>query len=86
MKTTFVVNAIKILIEARNKKYGDDSSILLKVEDTTRSWSDRPIIKISGFEAAACFAQMKPFLEPMVCSVDIVNSREVELVMSDHNT
>jgi len=85
MKTTFVVNAIKILIEARNKKYGVGVS-QLKVEDTTRSWSDHPILKVSGFEAPAYFAQMKPFLEPMVCSVEIINDREVELVMSNHNT
>ena len=84
MKTTFVVNAIKILIEARNRKYGPDAG-QLKVEDTTRSWSHRPILKVSGFEAAAYFAQMKPFLEPMVCSVDIVNDREVELAISNHN-
>jgi len=85
MKTTFVVNAIKILIEARNKKYASESC-QLEVKDTTRSWSDRPILKVSGFEAPAYFAQMKPFLEPMVCSVDIINDREVELVMSNHNT
>ena len=85
MKTTFVVNAIKILIEARNRKYGPDSC-QLEVKDTTRSWSDRTILKVSGFEASASFAQMKPFLEPMVCSVDIVNDREVELVMSNHDT
>tara|TARA_R110002073_G_scaffold174751_1_gene331999 strand:+ start:1864 stop:2121 length:258 start_codon:yes stop_codon:yes gene_type:complete len=85
MKTTFVVNAIKILIEARNRKYGPDSC-QLEVKDTTRSWSDRTILKVSGFEASAYFAQMKPFLEPMVCSVDIVNDREVELVMSNHDT
>jgi hypothetical protein len=85
MKTTFVVNAIKILIEARNRKYGPEHG-QLKVEERTSSWSDRTILKVSGFEASAYFAQMKPFLEPMVCSVDILNDKEVELVMSDHNT
>jgi len=77
MKAT--IRAIKVLIEARNKKYG--GVIPLRIEEKV-SWSDRPMLVISGFEAPSYFAQMKPFLEPMICNVVIQNDREVHLEFS----
>lgn len=74
MKTT--INAIKTLISARNKKYKETS--YLGIEEKI-SWNDKPILVIKGFEASAYFAQMKPFLEPMICWVSIKNEDEVHL-------
>ena len=74
MKTT--INAIKTLISARNKKYNE--AIRLDVEERI-SWNDKPMLVITGFEASADFAQMKPFLEPMLCRVCIQTDREVHL-------
>ena len=74
MKTT--INAIKTLISARNKKYKEASH--LGIEEKI-SWNDKPMLVITGFEASAYFAQMKPFLEPMICWVCIKNEDEVHL-------
>ncbi len=74
MKTT--INAIKTLIKARNKKYNE--AIRLDVEERI-SWNDKPMLVIKGFEASAHLAQMKPFLEPMICQVNIQTDREVHL-------
>ena len=74
MKST--INAIKTLIKARNKKYGEVSK--LTVQDKI-SWNDKPMLVITGFEASAYFAQMKSFLEPMLCQVYIQNGKEVHL-------
>lgn len=74
MKST--INAIKTLINARNKKYNE--AIKLTTEERI-SWNDKPMLVITGFEASAHFAQMKPFLEPMLCQVSIQNDKEVHL-------
>jgi hypothetical protein len=74
MKTT--VNAIKTLIKARNKKYS--GVIELTIEERI-SWNDKPILVVKGFEASTHFAQMKPFLEPMICQICIQDDREVHL-------
>lgn len=74
MKTT--INAIKTLINARNKKY--DERINLTIEERI-SWNDKPMLVITGYDASAYFAQMKPFLEPMICEVCIQTQDEVHL-------
>ena len=74
MKTT--INAIKTLIKVRNKKY--KQPVRLTIEERM-SWNDKPMLVITGFEASANFAQMKPFLEPMICKVAIQNDKEVHL-------
>lgn len=74
MKTT--INAIKTLIKVRNKKY--KRPVRLTIEERM-SWNDKPMLVITGFEASANFAQMKPFLEPMICKVAIQNDKEVHL-------
>jgi len=82
MKST--INAIKVLVKARNKKYGEVTSELPLVTDELFiqeriSWNDRPMLVITGFEASAYFAQMKSFLEPMICRVCIQTDNEVHL-------
>ncbi|MCH9718070.1 MAG: hypothetical protein K0U52_13455 [Gammaproteobacteria bacterium] len=79
MKTT--INAIKTLIKARNKKYSE--AVRLNIEERI-SWNDRPMLVITGFEASAYFAQMKPFLEPMICQVNIKEEQEVELQFNNN--
>ena len=74
MKST--INAIKGLVKARNKKYGEVTR--LTIQERT-SWNDRPMLVITGFEASAYFAQMKSFLEPMICRVCIQTDNEVHL-------
>lgn len=75
MKTT--INAIKTLIKARNKKYSE--RVRLTTEERV-SWNDKPMLVITGFEASSDFAQMKPFLEPMLCRVCIQTDKEVHLI------
>jgi hypothetical protein len=74
MKTT--INAIKTLIKARNKKFSE--ALYLGIEEKM-SWNDKPMLVIKGYEASTYFAQMKPFLEPMICEVCIQNEDEVHL-------
>jgi len=74
MKST--INAIKTLIKARNKKYKEP--IRFTIEERM-SWDDKPMLVITGFEASADFAGMKPFLEPMLCRVYIQTDKEVHL-------
>ena len=74
MKTT--INAIKTLIKARNKKYSEP--VRLNIEERI-SWNDKPMLVIKGFEASSHLAQMKSFLEPMVCRVCIQTEDEVHL-------
>ena len=74
MKTT--INAIKTLIRARNEKYSQ--AIKLTIEER-RSWNDTPMLVITGFEASSHLAQMKSFLEPMICRVCIQTEDEVHL-------
>jgi len=74
METT--INAIKTLISARNKKYNE--AIKLTTEERI-SWNDKPMLVIKGFEASSHLAQMKSFLEPMVCRVCIQTEDEVHL-------
>ena len=74
MKTT--INAIKTLIKARNKKYSE--AVRLNIEERI-SWDDKPMLVITGFEASAHFAQMKPFLDPMICQICIQDEKEVHL-------
>lgn len=79
MKST--INAIKVLVKARNKKYSELSRLTI---DEKISWNDSPLLVIKGFEASAYFAQMKPFLEPMICQVNIKEEREVELQFNNN--
>ena len=74
MKST--INAIKVLVKARNKKYSEVTRLAIQERI---SWNDRPMLVITGFEASAYFAQMKSFLEPMLCQVYIQNDKEVHL-------
>ncbi len=74
MKTT--INAIKVLVKARNKKYSEVTRLTIQERI---SWNDRPMLVITGFEASAYFAQMKSFLEPMICRVCIQTDNEVHL-------
>lgn len=74
METT--INAIKTLISARNKKYSEP--VRLNIEERI-SWNDKPMLVIKGFEASSHLAQMKSFLEPMVCRVCIQTEDEVHL-------
>ena len=74
MKTT--INAIKTLIKARNKKYSQ--AVRLTVEERI-TWNDKPMLVITGFEASSYLAQMKSFLEPMICLVCIQTEDEVHL-------
>jgi len=74
MKTT--INAIKTLINARNNKFSE--AVRLHIEERIL-WNDTPILVIKGYGASAYFAQMKPFLEPMICQVCIQNEDEVHL-------
>ncbi len=70
------INAIKTLIEARNKKY---SEFIKLATEEKMSWNDKPMLVITGYEASAYFSQMKPFLEPMICEVSIQTEDEVHL-------
>jgi hypothetical protein len=70
------INAIKTLIKARNNKFSE--AIYLGIEEKM-SWNDKPILVIKGYEASTYFAQMKPFLEPMICEVSIQTEDEVHL-------
>ncbi len=74
MKST--INAIKVLVKARNKKYSEVTRLTIQERI---SWNDRPMLVITGFEASAYFAQMKSFLEPMICRVCIQTDNEVHL-------
>ena len=74
MKST--INAIKVLVKARNKKYSEVTRLAIQERI---SWNDRPMLVITGFEASAYFAQMKSFLEPMICRVCIQTDNEVHL-------
>ncbi len=74
METT--INAIKVLVKARNKKYSEVTRLTIQERI---SWNDRPMLVITGFEASAYFAQMKSFLEPMICRVCIQTDNEVHL-------
>ena len=74
MKST--INAIKVLVKARNKKYCEVTRLTIQERI---SWNDRPMLVITGFEASAYFAQMKSFLEPMICRVCIQTDNEVHL-------
>jgi hypothetical protein len=72
------INAIKTLIKSRNKGYKSED-LQLKVTEEGLSWNNSAILTVTGFQASAYFAQMKPFLEPMICDVDIVTAKEVTL-------
>ena len=72
------INAIKTLIKSRNKGY-NDGLLELKVTQEVASNNRTTWLTVTGFEASAYFAQMKPFLEPMICDVDIVTAKEVRL-------
>jgi len=73
------INAIKSLIKSRNKGYNSES-LALNVTEEESPWSrDTTSLTVTGFDASAYFAQMKPFLEPMICDVDIVTAKEVTL-------
>ena len=75
------INAIKTLIKSRNKGYNSES-IHLKVKQEV-GWNDSTArLTITGYEASAYFAQMQPFLEPMICFVNIVTAEEVRLTFS----
>ncbi len=74
MKST--INAIKVLVKARNKKYGEITRLTIQERI---SWNHRPILVITRYEASAYFAQMKSFLEPMICRVCIQTDNEVHL-------
>ena len=74
MKST--INAIKVLVKARNKKYSEVTRLTIQERI---SWNDRPMLVITGYEASAYFAQMKSFLEPMICRVCIQTDNEVHL-------
>ena len=73
------INAIKSLIKSRNKGYNSEL-LQLTVTEEELSWSrGTTLLTVTGFEASAYFAQMKPFLEPMICDIDIVTAKEVTL-------
>ena len=72
------INAIKSLIKSRNKGYNSEL-LELTVTEEESSFRGTTWLTVTGFEASAYFAQMKPFLEPMICDVDIVTSKEVKL-------
>jgi hypothetical protein len=74
------INAIKSLIKSRNKGYNSEL-LELNVTEEELSWSKGTTwLTVTGFEASAYFAQMKPFLAPMICDVDIVTAKEVKLI------
>jgi hypothetical protein len=72
------INAIKSLIKSRNKGYKSES-LQLKVTQEVACNNSTTWLTVTGFEASTLFAQMKPFLEPMICYVDIVTANEVRL-------
>ena len=72
------INAIKTLIKSRNKGYKSES-IQLKVTQEVAWNNSATCLTVTGFDASTLFAQMKPFLEPMICYVDIITANEVRL-------
>ena len=75
------INAIKTLIKSRNKGYNSES-IHLKVKQEV-AWNDSTTrLTVTGYDASAYFAQMQPFLEPMICYVNVVTAEEVRLTFS----
>ena len=75
------INAIKTLIKSRNKGYNSESIHLKATQEV--GWNNSTTrLTITGYEASAYFAQMKPFLEPMICDVRIVTEEEVRLTFS----
>lgn len=80
MKTS---EAIKTLIKVRNEKYNNVCN--LEVEEKVRkryATKDEEVLIIKGHNASALFAQMSPFLEPMICSVWIIDQSTVEITMN----
>ena len=72
------INAIKTLIKSRNKGYNSEL-LELKVTQEVAWNNSATCLTVTGFDASTLFAQMKPFLEPMICYIDIVTANEVIL-------
>ena len=76
------INAIKSLIKSRNKGYNSELLQLTVTEEELSCFRGTTWLTVTGFEASAYFAQMQPFLEPMICFVNIVTAEEVRLTFS----
>jgi hypothetical protein len=82
--------AIKTLIKARNEKYNNVRSLEVVEKDTNTLYRKGEVLInrkgealiIKGHNASALFAQMRPFLEPMICSVWIIDQSTVEITMN----
>ena len=74
------INSIKRLIKSRNKGYNE--SLQLKVTQEVAWNNSTTWLTITGYEASTLFAQMKPFLEPMICYVNIVTAEEVRITFN----
>jgi hypothetical protein len=72
------INAIKSLIKSRNKGYNSEN-LQLKVTEEVAWNNSTTWLTVTGYEASEMFAQMKPFLQPMICYVTIVTAEEVRL-------
>ena len=78
------INAIKTLINSRNKGFKSEDLQLKVTEEIKKQSYSRATtwLTVSGYDASAYFAQMKPFLDPMICYVTILEADEVRLTFS----
>lgn len=78
------INAIKTLINSRNKSFKSEDLQLRVTEEIKKQSYSRATtwLTVSGYDASAYFAQMKPFLDPMICYVTILEADEVRLTFS----